>query len=97
MTTATRELTIDDFSRRVGKTVEAQAGGQRVALVVHAVQELPSSGRQGGAFRLEFMGPLNPMLGQGMFPFLIGRERFDIFIVPVSRDQRGVCYEAVFY
>jgi len=94
---ATRPLTIDDFSRRVGKAIEAEAGGQRVVLVVRAVQDLPSSGREGGSFRLEMTGPPNPMLGQGIFPFLIGRERFDIFIVPLSRDQSGVLYEAIFY
>lgn len=97
MNFATRELTIDDFSRRVGKAVEAEAGGQRVSLLVEAAQDLPSSGRAGGSFRLELMGPLNPMLGQGIFPFLIGRERFAIFIVPLSRDQKGVRYEAIFY
>jgi hypothetical protein len=97
MTMATRPLTFDDFSRRVGKTVEVEAGGKRVPLLVHAAQDLPSSGRDGGAFRLEFMGPANPMLGQGIFPFLIDREKFAIFIVPLSRDQRGVRYEAIFY
>jgi len=97
MAMGTRPLTIDDFARRVGKTVEAEAGGQRVAMVVRAAQDLPTSGREGGSFRLEFMGPPNPMLGQGIFPFLLGGERFDIFIVPLSRDQSGVRYEAVFY
>jgi len=97
MTIATRELTIDDFSGRVGKTVEAEAGGQRVALLVRAAQPLPASGRQGGAFRLELLGPPNPMLGQGVFPFQLGKERFAIFIVPLSSDQRGILYEAIFY
>lgn len=92
-----RELTIDDFSGRVGKAVEAEAQGHRVPLVVLAVQELPSSGRQGGSFRLELRGPANPTLGQGIFPFKIGRETFGIFIVPLARDPQGVRYEAVFY
>lgn len=97
MTIATRELTLDDFSRRVGKTVEAQAGGHRVALMVKAAQELPASGRQGGSFRVEFTGPADPMFSQGIFPFQIGREQFAIFIVPLGRDQSGVLYEAIFY
>jgi hypothetical protein len=97
MTIATRPLTIDDFSRRVGKTVEVEAGGQRLSLLVQAAQDLPKSGRDGGSFRLEFMGPANPMLGQGVFPFVIDREKFAIFIVPLGRDQRGVRYEAIFY
>jgi len=92
-----RELTIDDFSGRVGKALEAEAGGHRVPLILEAVQALPSSGRQGGSFRLELRGPLNLMLGQGIFPFKIGRETFAIFIVPLSHDPHGVRYEAIFY
>jgi len=97
VTAQARLLTIGDFSGRVGKAVEAQAGGRRVPLVVQAVQELPSAGREGGSFRLEFIGPPDSILGQGTFPFLIGRERFDIFIVPLSHGPEGVRYEAIFY
>ena len=92
-----RELTIDDFSGRLGKALETEAGGHRVPLVLEAVQALPSSGRQGGSFRVELRGPLDLMLGQGIFPFKIGRETFGIFIVPLSRDPQGVRYEAIFY
>jgi hypothetical protein len=97
MTIATRELTIDDFTPRIGKTVEVEAGGGRVALLVRAAQPLPASGRQGGSFRLELLGPANAMLGQGLFPFAIGKETFLIFIVPLRSDARGVLYEAIFY
>ncbi len=97
MNLSARELTIDDFAGRVGKGLETQAGGHKVPLVLEAVQPLPSSGRQGGSFRLELRGPLNPMLGQGTFPFKIGRETFAIFIVPLVHDPRGVRYEAIFY
>lgn len=97
MTIATRDLTIDDFTPRLGKTVEVEAGGGRVTLLVRAAQPLPASGRPGGSFRLELVGPASPMLGQGMFPFTIGKEKFVIFIVPLRSDARGVLYEAVFY
>ena len=97
MNLSARELTIDDFSSRVGKPIETEAGGHRVPLVLEAVQALPSSGRQGGSFRLELLGPLNLVLGQGVFPFEIGRETFGIFIVPLAREPNGVRYEAIFY
>jgi hypothetical protein len=97
MIIATRELTIDDFTPRVGKTVEVEAGGGRVTLLVQAAQALPASGRQGGAFRIELVGPAERMLGQGSFAFAIGKEMFAIFIVPLRSDARGVLYEAIFY
>jgi len=97
MTFAGRELTIDDFSPRIGKTIEAEAGGGRVALLVRAAQPLPASGRQGGSFRIELVGPPAQMLGQGSFPVAIGKERFVLFIVPLRSDARGVLYEAIFY
>jgi hypothetical protein len=97
MMQAGRVLTIDDFAKRVGKAFEVPVRGHRLSLVLEAAQDLPGSSRIGGAFRLEFLGPVDPVLGQGLFPFEIARERFDIFIVPIGRDQRGARYEAVFF
>lgn len=97
MTLAARELTIDDFTPRIGKTIEAEAGGGRVPLLVRAAQPLPASGRQGGSFRIELVGPPTKLLGQGTFPFSIGKERFVLFIVPIRSDVRGVLYEVIFY
>lgn len=97
MNGTTREPTIADFSGRVGKPFEVQAAGHRLALVLDAAQELPQSARAGGSFRLEFTGPFDPMLAQGIFPFQFGGDRFEIFIVPIARDPRGTRYEAIFY
>lgn len=92
-----REMVLDDFSGRVGKMFNVHVAGQVVPLRLEALQELPGSKRPGGSFRLEFIGPLNPQLGQGVFPFLIDTDQFAIFIVPLGRGERGVRYEAIFY
>ena len=96
MNAAMQGPTVSDFAGRVGKPFDVQVAGRRLALVLEAVQELPRTARQGGSFRLEFLGPPDPMLAQGIFPFRIGGDRFDIFIVPLARDQRGTRYEAIF-
>jgi hypothetical protein len=92
-----RPITIEDFNRRVGQTFVVAVQGHRLSLVLRAAQVLPGSARVGGAFRLEFVGPPNPMLDQGIFPFEIDRDRYEIFIVPIGRDQDGTRYEAVFF
>lgn len=91
-----RMLTIDDFSRRVGKAFEIEVQGGRLPVKLDAAQELPSMGRQGGSFRLEFMGPHQPVLPQAIYPFHVTGERMEIFIVPIGQDTRGTKYEAIF-
>jgi len=92
-----REMTLADFSGRIGKIFNVHVAGQMVPLRLDALQELPGSKRNGGSFRLEFIGPLNPQLGQGVFPFLIGADQYAIFIVPLGPREQGMRYEAVFY
>jgi hypothetical protein len=92
-----REVVLADFSDRVGKMFDVHVAGQIVGLRLEALQELPGSKRTGGAFRLEFIGPLNPQLGQGVFPFLIGTDQYAIFIVPLGARERGMRYEALFF
>jgi hypothetical protein len=92
-----REMTLADFSGRIGKMFNVHVAGQMVPLRLDALQELPGSKREGGSFRLEFIGPLNPQLGQGIFPFLIGSDQYAIFIVPLGPREQGMRYEAVFY
>lgn len=48
-------------------------------------------------FSVFFRGPADPRLNQHTFP--LAHERmgeFEIFLVPVGRDERGFLYEAVF-
>jgi len=91
-----RLLTIDDFSSRVGKAFEVEIPGGRLPLTLDAAQELPSMGRTGGSFRLEFYGPHQPVLPQAIYPFHITGERLELFIVPIGQDLKGVKYEAIF-
>ncbi len=48
-------------------------------------------------FALVFRGPNETLLGQGMRRFEhVEMGEFDLFLVPISRDDQGTCYEAVF-
>ena len=92
-----REMELAHFSGRVGQTFGVPVRGQRLQLVLGAAQPIPGSVRAGGGFRLEFVGPHDPQLAQGIFPFEIGRDRFEIFVTPIGSDAKGVRYEAVFF
>lgn len=49
------------------------------------------------AFSLYFLGPVNPVLPQGMYTFRSDAETFEaLFIVPVGQDDEATEYEAVF-
>ena len=91
-----RDLTIDDFARHRGKamTVDGQNGSVELKLI--HVQELPRSGRAAGSFRLEFHGPLQSFLPQGVYPFHLGGDRPGIFIVPIGPTGDAMRYEALF-
>ena len=91
-----RVLTFSDFSGRVGRAFEASAQGHKVPLILDAAQELPGP-RQGGAFRLEFIGPRDPQFAQGIFPFRIDSDSYDLFIVPLGTNAAGMRYEAIFF
>ena len=97
MSSAAQNPSVGDFSGRVGRSFAVPVRGHRLMLTLEAAQELPGSARDAGGFRLEFLGPSDPMLNQGIFLFEIEDERYDLFIVPLARDERGTRYEAVFY
>lgn len=97
MTVGPHGPAVGDFSGWLGHSFIVSVGGHRLMLTLEAAQELPGSVREAGGFRLEFLGPADPMLNQGIFPFEIGSERYELFIVPLGRDESGARYEAVFY
>jgi hypothetical protein len=91
------DMQFNHFSGRIGKSFDVAAQGRRLSLTLDAAQDLPGSPRPGGAFRLEFLGPADPVLEQGIFPFEIEEDRFEIFLVAIGRDMKGTRYEAVFF
>ncbi|HET9427299.1 MAG TPA: hypothetical protein VFO69_02975 [Allosphingosinicella sp.] len=93
---STRVLTLADFTPRLGTGFEVAVQGGSVTLKLQAAQELPSMGRSGGSFRLEFIGPAQPMLPQSTYSFRFGDEAVGIFIVPIGQEPRGTRYEAIF-
>ena len=97
MNQAGRVLTVKDFARRRGKTFTARTTAGEIPLLLGEVQELPASGRDGGAFRLEFQGPPQPFLPQATYPLGIDGERFEIFLVPLGPQGPRMRYEAIFY
>jgi hypothetical protein len=69
--------------------------------VLHLV-EAQSTGERGAGmardpFRLEFLGPTDPILPQRIYRLeheALGA--LDIFLVPIARDAGGTTYEAIF-
>ncbi|HTU12861.1 MAG TPA: hypothetical protein VMG08_18365 [Allosphingosinicella sp.] len=92
-----RQIGFGDFKHRVGKVFAVAAAGQEVPVKLRACQALPGSKRDGGGFRLEFAGPLAPLLGQGVFEFRIDHDHYGIFIVPIGQSERSMRYEAIYF
>ena len=90
-------LTLEDFAGEIGQTVSAETEHGPVALSLAEAGPLRDSPRQGGGFRLEFEGPLQPELEQRIYTFGMSRGPTEIFIVPIARTPSAMRYEAVFF
>ena len=91
-----RELTLDDFKGREGEEFELVLGGRTIPVTLTRIRQLPDTGRAGGAFVLDWLGPYEPILAQDIYAFRKGGDEFEMFIVPVAQDRSGAQYEAVF-
>ena len=91
-----RELTWEEFADAAGTVYVIEVEEQRLELALDRVDELPSAGRAAGSFRLEFLGPSDPVLPQAIYPLRHGEDLFEIFIVPIGREPAGTRYEAIF-
>ncbi len=89
----TAPLTLADFAPRLNQSFSAG----RVKLRLVEASPLPDAGREGGSFRLEFEGPADAALAQGIHAFEIGGAARDVFIVPVAARDGAISYEAIFY
>jgi len=92
-----RALTWDEFAGAAGTVYQVPSGDERFELTLELAEEVPSAGREGGSFRLEFLGPFEPVLPQAIYSFCHGTDAMEIFIVPIGRTSAGTRYEAVFY
>ena len=93
-----RRLSWEEFAEAAGTVYQVEGeGSPGVEMTLERAVELSSSGREGGSFRLEFRGPFEPILAQGIYQFHGGEEPAEIFVVPVGRKDSGTLYEAVFY
>lgn len=90
-------LTHDEFNGNLNTKFQVQVDETTsVELELTQISELKLYPQQ-EEFALEFRGPLNVFLGQGVQ--LFNHEQmgqFEIFIVPVRQDNQGFYYEAVF-
>lgn len=93
----TRGLRWEDFAGRAGTSYTVAAGGAALQLRLDKAQELSDSGREGGSFRLEFVGPAEPILPQAIYRFAGPDGEQEIFMVPIARTNDGARYEAIFY
>lgn len=90
-------LTHEEFVRHAGTIFHAEVGENTSApLELIHVSELKLYPRQ-EEFTLEFRGPLNMFLDQGVRNFTHDQMgKFELFIVPVKQDAEGFYYEAIF-
>ncbi|HLL31454.1 MAG TPA: hypothetical protein VK403_10695 [Allosphingosinicella sp.] len=91
-----RELRLDEFRGREGESFELLLGEETVPFTLTRVQALRDSGREAGAFTLDWRGPSEPVLPQAIYTLRQGEDRFEMFIVPLGQDRDGARYEAVF-
>src|SRR5215510_9531051 len=90
-------LTHEAFTQNANSKFQVEiAENTHVDLDLIAVSELKLYPQQ-EEFTLEFRGPLDMFLGQGVRDFKHDQMgQFELFIVPVKQDAQGFYYEAVF-
>ncbi len=90
-------LTIDDFAPWVNGACEVTAPDGQVAMTLVGAEPLAHAQRDGGGFRLEFQGPLEPLLAQSIMTVSSPAGTHEIFLVPIAQNAHATRYEAVFY
>ena len=90
-------LTHEEFSKHANSKFQVQLDeSNTVDLELVEVSDLKLHPRQ-EEFSLEFRGPLDLFLGQGVrFVTHESIGEFELFLVPVNQDAQGFYYEAVF-
>jgi hypothetical protein len=93
-------LTEQEFSKHVGSEFRIALGEREVTLKLAEVKGyMPQSTEQGGMerFSVFFDGPANVRLPQQSYRLEHDKMgELDLFLVPISGDEKGFRYEAVF-
>ena len=89
-------LTLEDFAAQVGQPYDTAVGAESVPLTLEAAEPIANAARDGGGFRLQWLGPTDPVLPQAIYRMSAAGAEHDIFIVPIARSESGTRYEAVF-
>lgn len=97
MSGALADLRLDDFLTWLGRECAVGPSGDCVVMTLVKAEPLAGSPRPAGGFRLEFLGPFEPILPQQIHPVSREEDRHEVFMGPIARDPRGILYEAVFY
>lgn len=90
-------LTHEEFSKNANTKFQVQVDeNTHVELELISVSEIKLYPQQ-EEFSLEFRGPLDMFLGQGIRNFSHDQMgQFVLFIVPIKQDQHGFYYEVIF-
>lgn len=90
-------LTHEEFSKHPNTKFQVEVDeNTRVELELIAISELKLYPQQ-EEFTLEFRGPVDVFLGQGIRNFTHDQMgQFELFIVPVKQDEQGFYYEVIF-
>lgn len=90
------QITREQFTAQVNTGFRvAVAAGPALELELVSVRDLGSTAAH-EQFSLEFRGPQQPLLPQSIYP--LQHEQlgdFELFLVPIARDQEGLRYEAI--
>ena len=90
-------LTHEEFSKHVNTKFQVQADEDaNVELELVTISELKLHPQQ-EEFAIEFRGPLDMFLDQGVRNFSHDQMgQFELFIVPIKQDGQGFYYEVIF-
>ena len=90
-------LTHEEFTKHANTNFQVQGDANTsVELELTAISEIKLYPQQ-EEFSIQFRGPLNMFLGQGVRDFTHEQMgQFELFIVPIKQDEQGFYYEAIF-
>jgi hypothetical protein len=90
-------LNLATFNQQLNSKFTIKPAGANAVEVELIEAEDTGSNAMHEQFSITFRGPLGAPLPQGLYPFEhADMGTFELFIVPIKRDQHGMYYEAIF-